>query len=432
MLTSRFFKKAFPFLLVGIALLALFSIFWTIFENQRTPQRIRNLAVTKSVLHSPKDTWNNIHPFQLFDTHTDPAVIAHSYSSVWGADVSKFAVTRAVNPNMYLAYYIPFNRDYGTFENNSSINDLSYWQGVHPDWVLYQCDRVTPAYSFGNPNVPLDFTNPAMIAWEMQTYALPASQHGYDAIAADNVDFGNWYNACGIYKNGQWVQLFSGQPEDPAWRTAMLNWLAQAQTALQSLAHPLALIPNLAFGGLSPTDPIILKAADLSDGVLDEGGYTNYGNGYVTGKEWIQHVQYIEYLQSENKPTFIVDNFPTINRFNVQWALASYLMGKEHLSEIYIIKAQGYGVNSWLGEYNTQIGSPRGSMYASQYVFWRSYSNGLSIVNPDPGRKFTITLNSRVHYVNLYGNSVSGKVTLPAHSGLVLLIQSQGSSHSRH
>jgi len=424
-------RRVLPALVIGIALLALFSaLARNIFDYQNTTQRTNTLVSSSNmkgpVLHTPKntlpDTWNNIHPFQLFDTHVSSNVIARTYNAIWAAGLGRMRIYRSINPGMFLSYYIPFNRDYGTFFNNSTIHSLSYWQAAHPDWVLYQCDRVTPAYQFGDPNVPFDFTNPAVMAWQVQTYAQPASLRGYDAIAADNVDFGNFYNACGIYKNGQWVQLFSGQPTDTNWQTALLNWLSQMGTALHSLAHPLTLIPNLAFSGLSPMDPLILQAADLSDGTLDEGGFTNYGGGYVTGTEWVQHVQYIEYLQAENKPCFVVNNLPTMNRPNIQWALASYLMGKDHFSEIYITKMQKYGINSWLAEYNAQVGSPNGSMYQSQNVYWRDYSSGESIVNPDAASTFTITLNPSVHYVDLYGNTVSGTVTMLPHSGLVLLI----------
>jgi hypothetical protein len=421
-------KRVLLALVVGIALLALFIVLArNIFDYQHPTQKTNTLTTLNSLkgpahTNTPPDTWNNIHAFQLFDTYVSPKVIARTYNTIWGADINKMNTYRSLNPGMFLSYYIPFNRDYGAFFNNSTLHSLSYWQAVHPDWVLYQCDRVTPAYQFGDPNVPLDFTNPAVVAWQVQTYALPASKRGYDAIAADNVDFGNYYNSCGIYKNGQWVQLFSGQPTDKNWQSALLNWLSQMKTILHGFAHPLALIPNLAFGGLSFVDPLILQAADLSDGTLDEGGFTYYGSGYVTGAAWIQHIQYIEYLQAENKPCFIVNNVPTMNRFNIQWALASYLMGKERFSEIYMAKMQKYGVNNWLAEYNAQIGSPNGSMYQSQNVYWRDYTTGESIVNPNPTSTFKITLNPSVHYVDLYGNTVSGTVTMPPHSGLVLLL----------
>ena len=34
--------------------------------------------------------------------------------------------------------------------------NLSWWQKHHPSWVVYQCDRTTPSYEFGDVNVLLD------------------------------------------------------------------------------------------------------------------------------------------------------------------------------------------------------------------------------------------------------------------------------------
>jgi hypothetical protein len=407
-------------------------------ETNTATHHIRTLGTTSSSqgLYSSStrwsfaDTWSNIHPFLNFDyLVSNFAHLTHPYDAVWGAEQDHVAAYRLQKPNMFLAYYIPANRDFGTFWDTTAIHDASYWKSVHPDWVLYKCDRVTPAYQFGNPNVPLDFTNPAMISWQVQTYALPASQNGYDALAPDNIDFGNWYHVCGVYRNGQWVQLFSGNSIDPLWRSAMLNWLKQMRLALQNLPHPLALVPNLAFGGLSPTDPIIQQAVSLSDGVLDEGGFTFYGDRYVSDKSWVQHVQFNELVQKQNKPCYIVNDFPTINRFNIQWALASYLMGKEHLSEISIIPNQHYGVDSWINEYNAQIGRTTNSMYQAQKVYWRNYTNGVSIVNPSGTSSYTVTLNAGTSYVDLYGNHIGPTVTMPPHSGLVLLVESQNRIH---
>jgi hypothetical protein len=68
---------------------------------------------------------------------------------------------------------LPFYRDHETFFDSHAYHDLSYWEAVHPDWILYKCDRVTPAYEFDNPNMPLDFANPALESWQIQTYAMP-------------------------------------------------------------------------------------------------------------------------------------------------------------------------------------------------------------------------------------------------------------------
>jgi len=62
------------------------------------------------------DTWNNIHVFQLFDYEvSDPASVARNYDAVWGAQLNHVKEYRSVNPAIFLAYYIPFHRDWGAF-----------------------------------------------------------------------------------------------------------------------------------------------------------------------------------------------------------------------------------------------------------------------------------------------------------------------------
>ena len=237
------------------------------------------------------DTWNNIHLFQSFDYHVqNPASIAPYYDFIWGADASKVNAFRAGNPNITLSYYISFFRDSGFFGRSDMHQSLSYWKSVHPDWILYQCDRTTPAYEDGQLNVvPFDFSNPDLVAWQIQNYALPASQRGYDAIAADNLNMENLIGACGSYnKNGQWVQRYSGESNDPKWRADVLAWTTRMQQRLHSLQHPLALIPNLGIGAIPLVDTYVQQVVRHVDAILDESGFTNYGHGYVTDGDWQQ------------------------------------------------------------------------------------------------------------------------------------------------
>jgi hypothetical protein len=369
------------------------------------------------------DTWNNIHLFQTFDYNiSDPVTIAKNYDFVWGAQLDKVAAFRASNPNILISYYLPFHRDRGTYPAGHVQHDLAFWKAFHPDWVLYTCDRVTPAFEFGDPDIPLDFSNPAIVPWQVQTYAQPASVGGYDAIAADNVDIQNGFGACGVYRKGQWVQLYSGQMNDPRWRADVIKWLRQMQKALHGLRHPLALIANISWGGLSSSDPSVQQAVSYVDGVLDEGGFTDFGSGYLTDSQWLQRVQFIEKVQRQHKPYYTIDEFPTVGRAEIQWAIASYLMGKEHAASLFISTIQRYGAVLWYHEYDARIGSPSGPMYQAQHVYSRDYSNGLSIVNPSATETATVVLNAGRHYTDLYGNPVGQLVTMPPHSGMVLLL----------
>lgn len=436
MFSRLFGGQLWPYWVAGLALILVLSSCSSLVGSKPTPTPTP-IVLTLVPLPTPGgayadltgtrpfiDTFNNIHLFENFDYNIpDPASVAKYYDFVWGAAVDHVQAIRAGNPKIFIGYYIPFHRDSGTFTKPRAIHDLNYWQAIHPDWVLYKCDRVTPAFEFGDPNMPLDFSNPALVSWQVQTYALPVSQNGYDGIATDNLSLQNYYGACGIYVKGKWKQLYSGQPDDPQWRENVLVWTARMQQALHSLAHPLALIPNFSLGSIPPSDPIVRQIVNHVDGVLDEDGFTDDARGDLTDKKWVQLVQLMESVQQAHKPFYVVNQFQSsaVSNDEIQWALASYLMGKEHSAAIFISTYQAYGGDTRYYEYTAKIGSPTGAMYQSQNVYWRNYSGGVSIVNPSATKSYTVTLNAAHSYANLYGYSVGQQVTLPPHTGLMLL-----------
>lgn len=375
------------------------------------------------------DTWNNVHLFQSFDySIPNPAAIARYYDFVWGVSPNKVAAFRSGNSNALLSYYMGFNRDSGKFTDQQVGNQqgLSYWKIFHPDWVVYRCDRSTPALEYGDPNIPLDISNPDVVSWQVQTYAQPASEHGYDAIAADNLNMENLFGACGFYKNGQWVQRYTGQIDDPQWRADIVTWVTRMQAALHALHHPLALIPNLSIGTIPFNDPALQQVVAHVDGILDEGGFTNYGDNYVTGSNWVDYVRFIQSVQQQNRAYYLVNQFKsnTLDNAQIEWALASYFMGKGHLASVFITNTvndvQGYGFDRRFPAYNVKIGSPEGDMYQSQGVYWRNYSNGLVVVNPSNMNTYTVKTQAP-SYIDAFGNHVKQTFTLPPHFGLVLI-----------
>lgn len=369
------------------------------------------------------DTWENIHLAQSFDyAINDPAAIAKYYDFIWGASPGKVAAYRAGNPAITLSYYISFFRDSGVFGNVDAHHNLTYWQKTHPDWILYQCDRQTPAYEDGQTNViPFDFSNPAVVQWEAQTYALPASQNGYDALAADNVNMENLIGACGFYKHGQWVQRYTGDTNDPQWRADVLAWLTNMQQALHALSHPLALIPNLGIGAVPLTDPIYQQIIHHVDGILDEGGFTNYADGFLTDNAWIQKIHFIDSVQQQGKACYIVNELrsPPLFGAEAESILASYLMAKQHSSAVFISLVQQYGRDLRSDWYKAQIGNPSDEMYQGQGVYWRDYTHGLSIFNASSTTRYTIKLPGQ--YDDIQGYAMGQTITLAPHSGLVLL-----------
>jgi len=378
------------------------------------------------------DTWSDVHLFQSFTFHLNqPKLIADvaKYNDfIWGVEPYKVAAFRAENPQALLGYYIPLNRDHGSFDDEDlgRQHDLAYWQAFHPDWVLYKCDRVTPVKLFHDPNISLDMTNPDVINWQIQTYALPASTTGYDVLSVDNLNLENLFGACGFYRNGQWVQRYTGALNDQQYRLDLLGWITAMQKAIRALPRPLALIANIGYGPNAPSlkDPILRQIVDHLDGVLDEKGFTDYGAGYTTNESWTQTVQFIQDIQQLDKPYYIVDEFGTsvLNNDEIQWGLASYLMCKDHMASLFMSRIQDYGSDLRREEYGAHIGTPQGNMYSAQNVYWRNYSNGKVIVNASNVYDHTITLDAST-YIDIYGNHVSQTITLPPHSGLILLSQ---------
>src|SRR5947209_286749 len=237
LLSKRFLALWFGILaLLLIALLLLYGQ-----TSQRRPSSVQLGSRISVAGHA--DTWTNIHPFLMFDGYiSKPAAVAPRYDFVTGAKWYNVAAYRSTNSNIFLTYYITFHRDNGAFTDSSALKSLAGWRAIHPDWVLYRCDRVTPAYEFGNPNMPFDFSNPALVDWQVQNFALPASQNGYSGVTADNLNLENIFGACGTYQNGKWVRRYTGKFDDPVWQADVVNWITRMQTALHNLPHPMALL----------------------------------------------------------------------------------------------------------------------------------------------------------------------------------------------
>jgi hypothetical protein len=367
-------------------------------------------------------TWDGIHAFQSFDAYVpykNMKVDGSRYNLVWGTgnptDWSQG------NPSILNTWYLPMTTD------GDKRNSLSWWQAFHPDWILYHCDRVTPAWSQGLPQVPLDISNPDAVRWQIQTYGGKAEVQGYSGIAADLVGFANGNYGCGVWVNGQWVQKFSGQKSDPQWTQAVENWAAYAHSYLHGLSRPLLLAANHvpssnAFG--DPNEMALLANLDVDE---DEMGFSNYGGGPVSDVTFNNTIAWMRYTQSIGHAYFVVDKWKTksVTTNELDWSIATYLMGKRGAASLDVVDAQGYGYEYWFGQYASAIGRPCGKMYATQGVYLRRFTGGLSIVNTSTSATFTVTL-PQPSYTSIDGGAVASPAQIAPSSGMVLLQQTPG------
>jgi hypothetical protein len=360
-----------------------------------------------------EDTYDGIHYFQTFDSDvTDVATEASHTVFVWGSEQSIPAYRASSNPKIVLSYYMPWAYD------QDASHDLAYWKNLHPDWILYACDKTTPAYYSGTTNMPLDVSNPAVVAWQVQTVATPASSNGYDMIAADEFQLGGW-GGCGVYQNGQWKQLYSAGTGDPKADADAVAWTKAFRDALHALPHPMGLIPNFQLGGTSPTDPNVLGVVAGTDGILDECSFTQCSSGHASGQDWLDLVSFAEYVQQQGKAYMAINEVTTVTDAEVEWALASYLMSKEHASGVFVSGVQQYGSDLWRSEYAAVIGAPCGAMQSTQGAYARTFKQGIAIANPGKS-SVTFTLPSG-KLTDLHGATQGATVTLGPGSGVVLL-----------
>jgi hypothetical protein len=384
---------------------------------------------------------------------------APHYDSVWGSfDPSDW---NAAHPGMIVSRYMIPNED----DNLISGHNLSWWQSNHPDWVLYACDQngnptsdLPWAYT-GFSDVPLDIHNPDVVNYQVHLLGDYMIANGYNTLAVDNITFINylaapnpvlgegeqqpgWY-ACGIYSQGpsvpsSFVRRYGSagssdfdQP-DPAWISDLINWLAQARNIFatdSTLApyhlHILVNHPVLDSGPDSNEQQML----SYVDGMVDENGYTHYGQ-LLSGGNFAGTLNWAEYLQSNHKAALITDYFctgsscsndvATLSAQQVDWALASYAIGDEGGEDLYT-SPHGGSIYSYRPEYATSYGMPCGSYtQPSSYVYERTFQGGLAIVNAS-GSSYNLALSSSHTYHDIEGRTLTNPLTVAPEDGYFLL-----------
>ena len=372
------------------------------------------------------DTTNNLHVGLAFDNHTTPSAMAGKVDYVWGTE---WAGTPA--GDAYYTFYIPYDSDEST-QWYPQAHNLSWYQANHPDWIEYQCDEKTVAFEFGHTDsVPLDITNPTVLAYIEQTYLIPALQpgSGYNGIAFDNPNFenaGSWTGQrCGHFdQKGNWVAQFNGTANDPTYRQAIITWAQTMHQWIHTNFPNATMSVNFSYDFNYPADSqTLMSLIDIDD---DEQGFTNGNNAppwYYTDSQWLAKAQALQAYLAQGHGWFMVNQEPVafnqVTNDEVQWVLANYLLLKNNASYFYISGYQQYGYLNWRPEYTAPIGSASGQFYASQNVYMRDFTNGKAMVNPSSTQTYTVTLPANT-FQDLYGNAVNS-VTLGIHSGIVLL-----------
>jgi hypothetical protein len=313
--------------------------------------------------------------------------------------------------------YYPQDRD---FDRSHTVQ----WYAQHaPDQVVYKCDRKSPAplytYYWGY-NAPLDTANPAVRAYILNTYVIPAIRSGQKVIALDNVGLLNEGKRCGVYRNGQWVQLFTGEARDPAYAQAVLNWVDWLAHQIHAHGGLLALNAKV-----DPNDvPATRKLISLGDIWLEEAGFTRDCKPRVADRNWQVKMQLSQWAASR-MPWISVEKScaspASLSADEAQWIVGNFLLAKTSQSYLGVIHdGDPRMVLRYPPTLNPPVGIPQGPAFTiAGGGLARRFSGGLVIVNPSSAARLDYEL-PRGRWVTLAGAPVSGRLTLGPTSAIVL------------
>jgi len=336
---------------------------------------------------------------------------------VWGANYP------LQPPGVYNTAYIPYSVDNFT-------NTVAWYQQHHPDWLEYLCDRKTLAYEFGSTTLaPIDFSNPAVQAYQWRNWVDAPLSQGFGGIAVDTMSASANWGRCGHYDlSGNWVQQYTGKLDDPAYQHDELEWEAATYNHVHHYSKTATMQVNVSyeFGYSREVNLRLMTTADL---LFDERGFTNYSSALDVPPptQWQQIMDVLQYVQSKGvcymtngEESYLSTDIPQSARL---WVIANYLLVNNGCTYMYMTGfldgGQDYGSLVLFPEYSIPIGHPTAPMVNTQGVWGRKYSGGLTLVNPHSRAKTVVLPEGS--YVDVNGNAVGPVVTMERQTGLVLL-----------
>jgi len=380
--------------------------------------------------------------------------------AVWGA--FNPAAWNAAHPGMFVSRYTLPVQD----NNSISGHDLSWFQTNHPTWILYACQSDgTPTHDLAMapgaawPDVPLDFSNPAVIDYQLNQEIIPyLKAHGYNTLAVDNTDLLNYLignsgtptqvhansseYGCGTWNGGTFNRLFGGPygAKDPNFIAAMVKWVQTASSDVHNAGMKIIINHPLYSAPTDPNESAMLAAAD---GMVFERGFTDYGK-YSTEPSFANlfgfALTWAQYAQSHHVAFLITDYLCTgwngTQPFNnnapcptdpsqipapqVDWALATYALVNNGGADVYISPQTGQ-MMSYRPEYSTTYGQPCGAYtQLTTNVYERKFQGALVLVNAGTS-SYSAALSSSHTYRDIEGRALSNPLMLAPADGYVLL-----------
>lgn len=286
-----------------------------------------------------------------------------------------------------------------------------------------RCSDAHPASVVGLPNVPLDIRNPSVVNYQIKSLIAPyAASRGYNALAADEVTYwfagsgGPGYYPCGIWSGNTFIRRYSGL-HDLSYATDMVNWVKSAHSILRTYFPSLKFIVNHPAGGLSTNEETLLSNVDAD---MDETGFTDYGKYH--NNRFVMETAWMKYGQAHGTTMLINQDWGSLSMGapQIDYSVATYLMGNEQAAAAFISPHTGYGVEVWRSEYATNVGAPCAQYTGGPSVYMRRFANAIVVVNANDATAQSAKLPTNHSYTDLEGRAVHNPLYLQPNDGYVL------------
>ncbi|WP_448951185.1 endo alpha-1,4 polygalactosaminidase [Labrys neptuniae] len=382
-----------------------------------TPLRIA-LAITASLANGSAalaqqdaqhpETTDRIPRAQIFNNRMQAPASLPNVGFIWGSK-APLRSNKVID-----SFYYPNQRDL------DRAHTAEWYRQNHPSWITYQCDQRSPSFGYiyaWGAYAPLDTSNPEVRQYLLKTYIEPALAKGYHAIAFDNVALTNTDKRCGVWRDGAWVQLFSGQSRDPAHTAEKLDYIGWLRKEIHQRGGQIALNAKI-----DPQQPEQTKALiDLADIWVDEGGFSDACRRRVTGNAWRLKR---DLIQERNNRAYVSINYicqatPPDNAEQA-WIVASFLVTRNSRSYLAVLPQKDSG--RWVDypNLNPPVGAPTGPSQLEGTLAWRNYQRGYAAVNFSDRDPATLQ-QPPGNWRDMFGQPVGGPIELKPRSGVVLL-----------
>jgi hypothetical protein len=323
----------------------------------------------------------------------------------WGAD------------RKHGSFYYPMDRDL------DKSHDMDWYRANHPDWVVYKCDKTSPAplytYYWGFAT-PIDVTNPQVRDYVLNTHVVPGIRSGKRIVALDNVSLSNDSNRCGVWRDGQWVQLYSGEKRDPEYARKVIDWVRWLTDRVHENGGIIALNAKIKPYDTETTRELIA----LGDIWWDEAAFTR-GCERVADDVWQTRFDIVRWaaprmswVDQEKTCASPADVSPE----EASWMLGNFLLMRGPRSYFTAMReGDGKGVSHYPATFNPPVGHAVSEATPIEGGGWmRRYSRGLVVVNPSSSSSLTFPLPEG-EWTDIAGKPVSGPQAIGPTSAAVLI-----------